>query len=100
MDKQRRNVLVLSGCQATLQTTGATMIAVTGLAGFALATDKTLATVPLTCYVIGSAITTVPASFLMNAIGRRGGFQAGTTIGIAGAGVCSLAMYYAQFWLL
>jgi MFS family permease len=93
-------VLVLSGCQATLQTTGATMIAVTGLAGYALAADKTLATAPLTCYVIGSAVTTVPASFLMNAIGRRGGFQVGTAIGIAGAGVCSLAMYFAQFWLL
>ena len=100
MDKQRRNVLVLSGCQATLQTTGALMIAVTGLAGYALASDKSLATVPLTCYVIGSAITTVPASFLMNAIGRRGGFQVGTSIGIAGAAVCSLAMYYALFWLL
>ena len=40
MEKQHRNVLVLSACQATLQTTGVTMIAVTGLAGFALATDK------------------------------------------------------------
>src|SRR5688500_4470810 len=76
------------------------MIAVTGLAGYALAADKTLATAPLTCYVIGSALTTVPASFLMNAIGRRGGFQVGTTIGILGAGVCSLAMYFASFWLL
>lgn len=64
MEKQYRNVLVLSGCQATLQTTGATMIAVTGLAGFALASDKSLATVPLTCYVLGSAITTIPASLL------------------------------------
>ena len=100
MDRQRRNVLVLSGCQATLQTTGATMIAVTGLAGYALAADKTLATAPLTCYVIGSAITTVPASFLMNAIGRRGGFQVGTTIGIGGAAICSLALYLSQFWLL
>ena len=100
MDSQRRNVLVLSGCQATLQTTGATMIAVTGLAGYALAADKTLATAPLTCYVIGSAVTTVPASLLMNAIGRRGGFQTGTTIGIAGAAICSLAMYFAYFWLL
>ena len=38
MQKQYRNVLVLSGCQATLQITGATMIAVTGLgiAGSAL----------------------------------------------------------------
>ncbi|HEX2827307.1 MAG TPA: MFS transporter [Burkholderiales bacterium] len=100
MDKQGRNVLVLSGCQATLQTTGATMIAVTGLAGYALAADKSLATAPLTCYVIGSAITTVPASLLMNAIGRRGGFQTGTTIGILGGAVCSLAMYFAHFWLL
>ncbi len=100
MDRSRRNVLVLSACQATLQTSGATMIAVTGLAGFALAADKAFATVPLTCYVIGSAITTVPASLLMNAIGRRGGFQVGTAIGVAGSVVCSLAMFYAQFWLL
>ena len=32
MEKQYRNVLVLSGCQATLQTTGTTMIAVTVVA--------------------------------------------------------------------
>lgn len=100
MEKQYRNVLVLSGCQATLQTTGTTMIAVTGLAGFALATDKALATVPLTCYVLGSAVTTIPASLLMNAIGRRGGFQIGTLLGMAGAAVCAFAMYVASFWLL
>src|SRR5918998_550801 len=100
MEKQYRNVIVLSGCQATLQTTGVTMIAVTGLAGFALATDKSLATVPLTCYVVGSAITTVPASFLMKAIGRRAGFQVGTVTGMFGAALCALAMYLSQFWLL
>jgi hypothetical protein len=43
MEKQIRNVLVLSSTQATLQITGATMIAVTGLAGFALADDKSFA---------------------------------------------------------
>lgn len=100
MHKQYRNTLVLSSCQATLQTSGATMIAVTGLAGYALAADKSLATIPLTCYVIGSAVTTIPASFLMNNIGRRGGFQVGTLIGIGGALLCALAIYVAQFWLL
>ncbi|MDP2242211.1 MAG: MFS transporter [Burkholderiales bacterium] len=100
MEKQYRNVLVLSGCQATLQTTGATMIVVTGLAGFALAADKSFATVPLTAYVLGSAITTIPASLLMNSIGRRSGFQVGTLLGIFGAAVCSYAMYIASFWLL
>ena len=100
MDKQRRNVLVLSGCQAALQTVGVTLVAVTGLAGFALASDKSLATVPLTCYVVGSAITTVPASLLMNSIGRRAGFQVGTGVGMLGAAICALAVYVSHFWLL
>lgn len=100
MKRQYRNVLVLSGCQATLQTTGTTMIAVTGLAGFALADDKSFATVPLTCYVLGAAMTTIPASLLMNAAGRRGGFQLGTLLGMIGAAVCAAAIYVASFWLL
>lgn len=100
MEKQYRNVLVLSGCQATLQTTAVTLVAVTGLAGFALASDKSLATVPLTTYVLGSAVSTIPASLLMNAIGRRGGFQVGTLLGVCGAAVCGVAMYLASFWLL
>ncbi len=100
MEKQHRNVLVLSACQATLQTGGVTLVAVTGLAGYALATDKVWATVPLTCYVLGSAISTIPASLLMHKIGRRGGFQTGTAIGMAGAGVCALAIWLASFWIL
>lgn len=100
MEKQHRNVMVLSGTQATLQITGVTMVAVTGLAGYALADNKSFATVPLTCYVLGSAITTIPASFLMKAVGRRAGFQTGTSIGILGAAICSFAMYIASFWLL
>ena len=100
MEKQHRNTLVLSGCQATLQTGGVTLVAITGLAGYALAADKAYATVPLTCYVLGSAMTTIPASLLMKAVGRRAGFQIGTGIGAIGAAVCSLAVWLANFWLL
>lgn len=100
MEKQVSNVLVLSGTQATLQIGGATMIAITGLAGYALVDDKSFATVPLTCYVVGSAITTIPASLLMRRIGRRAGFQIGTSIGMVGAAICSLAIFLASFWLL
>ncbi|HEY9445456.1 MAG TPA: MFS transporter, partial [Burkholderiales bacterium] len=100
MQKQYRNVLVLSACQATLQTTGITMIAVTGLAGAMLASNTAFATVPLTCYVLGAALTTIPASLLMKAIGRRPGFQIGTALGIVGAAICSLAVYLASFALL
>ena len=100
LEKQHRNVLVLSATQSTLQITGVTMTAVTGLAGYALADDKSFATVPLTCYVFGSAITTIPASLLMKVVGRRAGFQTGTAIGMLGAAICSLGMYLASFWLL
>ena len=100
MEKQYRNVLVLSSTQSTLQITGVTMVAITGLAGYSLADNKAFATVPLTCYVLGSAITTIPASFLMRSVGRRAGFQTGTAIGMAGGLICSLAIYLANFWLL
>jgi MFS family permease len=100
MDRQHRNVLVLSATQSTLQITGVTMIAVTGLAGFALADNKSFATVPLTCYVLGSAMTTIPASFLMKWIGRRAGFQTGTALGMLGGAICTLAMYIGSFALL
>ncbi len=91
---------VLSGCQATLQTTGTTVIAVTALAGFALVEDRAMATVPLTCCVLGSALSTIPASLLMNAIGRMGGFQVGAFLGMLGAAIRAIAMYVGSFWLL
>ncbi len=100
MQKQHRNVLVLSACQATLQTGGVTLVLITGLSGVALAPNAAFATVPLTCYVIGSALTTYPASMLMKSVGRRSGFQTGTGIGMCGAGLCGLALYLANFWLL
>ena len=100
MQKQYLNTLVLSCTQATLQTTGVTMIAVTGLTGFALSDDKALATLPLTFYVLGSAMTTIPASFLMKRVGRRIGFQLGTAVGVLGSIACSFAVYMAHFWML
>ena len=100
MEKQYRNVIVLSATQATLQITGVTMTAVTGLAGYALVDDKAFATVPLTCYVFGSAITTIPASLLMKTVGRRAGFQTGTALGMVGGAICSLGIYLASFWIL
>jgi MFS family permease len=100
METQYRNVVVLSGCQAALQAVGATVIAVTGLAGAALTQDSSFATIPLTCYVLGSAISTVPASLLMGAIGRRAGFQAGVSLGVLGAALCAYAIHVASFGLL
>lgn len=100
MERHYRNVAVLAACQAALQTVITTVMAVAGLAGFALASDKALATLPITCFVLGSAITTIPASLLMGAAGRRAGFQLGAGAGAIGATLCAYAMYLDNFRLL
>jgi MFS family permease len=97
--QQRKNVAVLAICQALLLTNNATAIALNALAGYALAPDKHLATLPVTAWIVGAALTTFFASLLMKRIGRRAGFTLGALIGIIGAAVCSFALWRGSFWL-
>ncbi len=96
---QQKNVTVLAALQALLFTNNSTAIALNGLAGYALAANKSLATLPVTGWVVGAALTTFFASLLMKRIGRKGGFTVGALIGIAGAAVCCLALLRGDFWL-
>jgi len=100
VEKTRKNVALLSACQALLLTNNSILIATNGLAGYALAQDKTLATLPVTSYIVGAALTTVPASLLMRRLGRRAGFMLGATVGIVGALICTWAALQHNFWLL
>lgn len=100
MDAERKNVALLSACQALLFTSSVTLIAINGLAGFALATDKGLATLPVTAQVIGSALATIPASLVMQRIGRRAGFQIGSGFGLVGGAIATVAIALSSFWLL
>jgi MFS family permease len=100
LDLARKNVGVLAICQGLLLVNNSVLIAVNALAGYALATDKALATLPVTAYFVGSAIATLPISFFMKRHGRRAGFTLGACFAIAGALVCATAIYTASFWLL
>jgi hypothetical protein len=60
--RARRQILLLVTCQALLYVNNVTLIAVNGLVGLALAPTPLLATLPVTTYIIGSALTTLPAS--------------------------------------
>jgi MFS family permease len=99
LQRAKKNVAVLAALQALLFTNNSTVIALNGLAGYALAPQKALATVPVTGWVVGAALTTFLASMLMKRIGRRGGFTVGTLIGIVGAVICCVALYQRNFWL-
>lgn len=97
--KQQKNVVVLAALQALLLTNNSIVIALNGLVGYALASDKTLATLPVTGWVIGAAVTTFFASMLMKRIGRKAGFTLGAFMGIIGAAICCAALYFSYFWL-
>ena len=96
----RRNVALLAACQAMLFTNNSTLIAINGLAGLALTPYTALATLPVTCWVLGGAIATMPASFHMKRVGRQRGLTWGTLWGIVGALICAAAIWTQNFWLL
>ena len=100
MTSTRRTVAILAACQAMLMTNNATLIAINGLAGLALAPVKALATLPVTCWVVGGALSTMQSSLYMKRVGRRRGFMTGTLVGIGGALVCAAAIWLQSFWLL
>ena len=90
---QRRNLSVLSAAQALLFTNNVTLIAVNALVGYQLAVDKSFATLPVTTQIIGSALFAMPASHLMQSIGRRAGFLVGTLCGFMGGAMASYGVY-------
>lgn len=100
MDIARKNVIVLAICQGLLLINNSVLITVNALAGFALAPDKALATLPVTMYFVGSALTTIPISFMMKRYGRRAGFTLGAVFAILGSLFCAAAVHAGNFWLL
>ncbi len=95
-----RNVALLAACQAMLFTNNSTLIAINGLVGLSLAPYKALATLPITCWVLGGALATMPASLHMKRVGRQSGMTSGTLWGITGALICAGAVWLHAFWLL
>ena len=100
MNVRLRNVLLLTLTQATSSTSVTLVAAVGSLAGYALASNKALATLPSTMAVIGTALSTIPASLFMKRVGRRLGFVAGALCATAGGLISVAALAHGQFWLL
>lgn len=93
----KRNIAILATCQAASLTVNITVIALAGLIGYSFAENKALATLPISAFVIGLALSTYPAAQLMGNFGRQRGFMTGAFIGVIGALVCSFAVYKSSF---
>jgi len=95
----RRNVLLLALSQALFMIGTSTMIAEASIVGFNLATDKTLATLPVALQQIGVVVAQIPANLLMQRVGRRMGYTVGAGFGIVGTAVATLGVLWGSFLL-
>lgn len=97
----RRNVFVLVMANAMAGSVPAINFASGALAGnMLLGADKSLSTLPITAFVVGTALGTVPAALLMRRIGRRAGFICGMGVGAIGGVIQGVAMIAGSFALL
>ena len=67
----RRNILILTTCQLISATGAIIMVTLGGIIGTKLATDPTLATLPVSIMVLTVAATAIPATMLMRTACRR-----------------------------
>lgn len=95
IDPVRKNVSLLALCQALFMTGNTVLFTVAALIGQSLAPEKALTTLPLALLQLANMLATIPASLLMERVGRRLGFMVGVLIGIGGAslGVGAIASH-------
>ena len=74
-------------------------LTLTGIVGYQLAPDRTLATLPYALITLVACLTTFFASILMGRLGRKVGFILGASAGIAGGLVSFQAMAAHSFLL-
>jgi MFS family permease len=94
-----RDIFLLACCQALLLVNNSALIAMNGLVGYALAANKALATAGVTTFVLGSAVSAMPAALWMAKVGRRRGFMTGSVVAIIGSATCALALAVSSFAL-
>jgi MFS family permease len=99
MQTSYRNVFLLACCQALLLANASGLISLNGLVGYQLAGDKSLATLGVTTYVLGSAVASYPMALWMGRVGRRRGFMAGAAVNIAGCAIGVAALWLGSFAL-
>lgn len=97
--RERSNVLRLTICQALAGANSTVVYATGAVVGDMLAPSKALATMPISIFVVGMALCTLPAGAIAQRYGRRMAFMLGTGSGVLAGLLGALAVYYALFWM-
>ena len=95
----QRNIVLLFLAQLIFTSGSIVIVTLGGIAGSELAPVPSLATLPVSLMVVGTAAATVPAALLMQRIGRARGFTVGAFAGLGGALLAAYALEIASFAL-
>ncbi len=97
--KARRNAVILAIAQALYGAVTTALVVTAGLAGSILAPNPSLATLPMSMMIIGTALTTFPISLIMKRVGRRVGFVACALAGMLGGLLGAYGIFQKSFML-
>src|SRR6478672_101563 len=97
--RARANVVRLAAAQALTGANSAVIFATGSIVGATLAPDMSLATVPLSMYVVGLAAGTLPTGAISRRFGRRWAFVIGTGLGTLTGLIGSFAILRGSFAL-
>jgi MFS family permease len=94
-----RPVFQLALAQALMMSVNTLLITASAIIGYQLAADKSLATAPLALQFLATMLGSIPASFIMQRIGRKGGFLLASLIGLVGSALAIVALSGQSFLL-
>jgi MFS family permease len=97
--RARANVMRLAAAQALTGANSAVIFATGSIVGATIAPSISLATVPLSMYVLGLAAGTLPTGAISRVYGRRVAFIIGTGCGVLTGLLGAVAILYGSFWL-
>ena len=93
----RRNATILAVAQALAGGNNAVLISTGAIVGAMLAPDRGLATVPVTVYVLGMWMGTLPTGWIARNYGRSASFYVGTGFGVLTGLTACAAVLTASF---
>jgi len=94
------NLLLLAFCQGMFMTSAIAFIAMNGLVGLALAPVGWMATLPVTSYVVGGALSAPLVARIQARWGRKRSFQIGLVVAALSAAACAWAVQQQHFGML
>ncbi len=95
-----RNLSILVACQLISAAGAIVLVTLGGIIGSELTDNQALATLPVPVMVLSLAATTIPATFLMRAIGRKLGYALASLSAAVSASLTAYAISVSSFSLL